>query len=115
LIYRPRFGGCGIRFFERLLKQLVSTIEIVGIGAGICTSISLLPQLVKLLRTKKAEDISLFYLIILMIGLALWIWYGSMREDIPIIVTNSFSLLLNVVIIVVGIKFKRQNGNQHDD
>jgi MtN3 and saliva related transmembrane protein len=50
-----------------------------------------------------------------MVGLALWIWYGSMREDIPIIVTNSFSLLLNVVIIVVGIKFKRQNGNQHDD
>jgi MtN3 and saliva related transmembrane protein len=92
----------------------VSTIELVGIGAGICTSISLLPQLIKLLRTKKAEDLSLFYLIILMAGLALWIWYGVMRKDTPIIVTNSFSLLLNLVIIILGIKFKRHHSNDQN-
>jgi MtN3 and saliva related transmembrane protein len=82
--------------------------EIVGIGAGICTSISLLPQLIKLLKNKRAEDISLFYLIILLIGLSLWVWYGVLREDIPIIVTNCFSLLLNVTIIIVGIRYKKR-------
>jgi MtN3 and saliva related transmembrane protein len=81
--------------------------EIVGLTAGICTSISLLPQLIKLLKNKKAEDISLFYLLILFIGLALWIWYGILRDDIPILVTNGFSLVINGIVIALGIKYKR--------
>lgn len=82
-------------------------IEIVGLAAGICTSISLLPQLFKLVRHKKAEDISLFYLVILFIGLGLWIWYGVLREDLPIIVTNGFSLVINGIVIVLGVRYKR--------
>ena len=81
--------------------------EIVGLAAGICTSISLLPQLFKLLKHKKAEDISLFYLIILFIGLGLWIWYGFLRDDIPILVTNGFSLVINGIVIVLGNRYKR--------
>jgi MtN3 and saliva related transmembrane protein len=55
-------------------------IEYVGIVAGIFTAMSLLPQLIKLLREKKAEDISLFFLIVLFIGLGFWIWYGFLRS-----------------------------------
>lgn len=84
--------------------------EIIGLAAGICTSISLLPQLIKLVKHKKAEDISLFYLIILFVGLALWIWYGFLRDDIPIIVTNGFSLVLNGIVIILGIRYKRAAG-----
>lgn len=90
-----------------------SYTEIVGIGAGICTSVSLLPQLIKILKHKKAEDISLFYLIILFIGLSLWVWYGVLREDVPIIVTNGFSLVINGIIIVFGIRFKRERRQNH--
>jgi len=68
----------------------------------------LLPQLIKLLKDKKAEDISLFYLVILLCGLALWVYYGWLREDIPIIVTNSFSLLLNIIVLVLGVKYKKK-------
>ena len=88
--------------------------EIVGLAAGICTSISLLPQLIKLLKHKKAEDISLFYLIILFIGLGLWIWYGFLREDTPIIVTNGFSLVINGIVIVLGIRYKRAQKEKRD-
>jgi MtN3 and saliva related transmembrane protein len=84
--------------------------QIVGLGAGVCTSISLLPQLIKLVREKKSDDISLFYLVILFAGLSLWIWYGFLRNDIPIIVTNSFSLLLNAIVIVLGLRYKK---NKH--
>jgi MtN3 and saliva related transmembrane protein len=83
--------------------------EIVGLAAGICTSVSLLPQLVKLIKNKKAEDISIFYLIILFVGLALWIWYGALRKDIPILATNGFSLVINGIVIFLGIKYKRAN------
>jgi MtN3 and saliva related transmembrane protein len=80
--------------------------EWVGIIAGIFTATSLLPQLIKLIRDKKAQDISLFFLIALFIGIGLWIAYGFMRQDIPIIVTNCFSLLVNSAMIVLGIKYK---------
>jgi MtN3 and saliva related transmembrane protein len=80
----------------------------VGIVAGIFTGLSLLPQLIKLIRDKKAEDISLFFLFILFCGLGLWIWYGTLREDVPIIVTNAFSLVINSLIIVLGIKYKKK-------
>ena len=86
--------------------------EIVGLAAGICTSTSLLPQLVKLIKHKKAEDISIFYLLILFVGLGLWIWYGILREDIPILVTNGFSLVLNGIIIVLGVKYKRNTSEK---
>ena len=81
--------------------------EIVGISAGICTSLSLLPQLLKLKKHKKAEDISLFYLTILFIGLSLWVWYGILRVDVPIMVTNGFSLVINGIVIVLGIRYKK--------
>jgi MtN3 and saliva related transmembrane protein len=81
--------------------------EWIGILAGIFTSTSLLPQLIKLIRNKKAEDISLFFLIALFIGISLWIVYGFMRQDIPIIATNCFSFLVNVAMIVLGIKYKK--------
>jgi MtN3 and saliva related transmembrane protein len=88
--------------------------EIVGLAAGICTSISLLPQLFKLVKHKKAEDISLFYLVILFIGLGLWIWYGVLREDLPIIATNGFSLVINGIVIVLGIRYKKAHKERHD-
>jgi MtN3 and saliva related transmembrane protein len=80
--------------------------EFVGLAAGICTAISLLPQLVKLIRTKKAEDLSLFYLTILFVGLGLWVWYGVLKNDLPIILTNCVSLCINAVVLVLGIKYK---------
>ena len=88
--------------------------EIVGLAAGVCTAISLLPQLFKLLKNKKAEDISLFYLVILFIGLGLWIWYGALRDDLPILITNGFSLVINGIIIFLGIKYKRAHRGQRD-
>jgi MtN3 and saliva related transmembrane protein len=83
-------------------------MEWIGIVAGIFTSASLLPQLAKLIKTKRAEDISLFFLILLLTGVGLWVWYGFIRNDIPIIVTNSFSFLVNVTMIVLGVHYKNE-------
>jgi MtN3 and saliva related transmembrane protein len=79
----------------------------VGIAAGIFTSASLLPQLIKLLKEKKSQDISMFFLFILLVGLALWVWYGVIKKDIPIIATNSFSIVINLLMIIYGIKYKK--------
>jgi MtN3 and saliva related transmembrane protein len=80
---------------------------IIGIGAGTCTALSLLPQLIKLIKEKKAEDISIFYLVILFAGLSLWIYYGFMRDDLPIIITNMVSLAINVLVLILSIRYKK--------
>jgi MtN3 and saliva related transmembrane protein len=84
----------------------MESTEIIGIAAGTCTAISLLPQLLKILKAKKADDISTIYLVVLLAGLVLWIWYGFRREDIPIIATNGVSILLNISIVIAGLKYK---------
>ena len=78
----------------------------IGIGAGIFTALSLLPQLFKIVKEKKADDISFFMLFILLVGLGGWIWYGILKKDYPILVTNGFSLLVNLLIIGFSIKYK---------
>ena len=80
----------------------------IGIGASIFTATSLLPQLIKLLKEKKAEDISLGMLAILFIGLALWIYYGCLKKDWIIIISNSFSMAINLITAGVSIKYKNK-------
>jgi MtN3 and saliva related transmembrane protein len=78
----------------------------IGLFAGICTAISLLPQLIKIIREKKANAISYGMLAILMLGLSSWIVYGFMKNDYPIILTNCVSLTLNVLIFIYTMKYK---------
>jgi MtN3 and saliva related transmembrane protein len=82
--------------------------EYIGIIAGVFTAASLLPQLIKIVRQKKAEDISILMLIVLFIGLSLWVFYGVLKTDWPLIVTNSFSLLINVLIVIFSLKYKQK-------
>jgi MtN3 and saliva related transmembrane protein len=65
----------------------------------------MLPQLIKIIKERKAHDVSIVMLLVLMAGLAMWATYGFMREDWPIIVTNCFSFLLNSVVLFFRIKF----------
>jgi len=88
-------------------KEAMDTTQLIGLAAGILTSCSLLPQLIKTIREKKAEDVSIVMLIVLMSGVALWVVYGVKRNDLPIMVTNSFSLLLNITMIVLRLKYNR--------
>jgi MtN3 and saliva related transmembrane protein len=85
----------------------MQTEELIGITAGVFTSASLLPQLIKMLREKKVEDVSPLWLIILFAGLCLWVVYGFMKTDWPIILTNIFSLTLNAFMLVLRFKYKK--------
>ena len=82
--------------------------EWVGIIAGILTASSMLPQVIKVLKEKKAENISLLMVFVLISGVCLWIVYGVMRKDLPIIATNAFSLLVNLVLMVLRIRYKKR-------
>lgn len=84
----------------------IATEKIVGISAGILTGASMLPQVIKMVKEKKASQVSIFMLLILISGLSLWIWYGIIKQDWPIILTNVFSLTLNVIMVVLRYKYR---------
>ena len=90
-------------------KHKILKTEILGLIAGVFTATSMLPQLIKIIKEKKANDLSLGMLGILLTGMALWIYYGTLREDWPIIITNSFSLLLNIIVIILSVKYKKKD------
>lgn len=81
--------------------------QIIGLIAGVLTATSLLPQLIKTIRERKADGVSLLIFIILMAGTGLWVCYGILRDDFPLIITNAFSFLLNLVMLVLKMKYSR--------
>lgn len=77
---------------------------IIGLIAAICTTCSFLPQVIKILRSKKTKDVSLWMYAILTTGLFLWLVYGFIIEDFPLIMANSISLTLSMCVLVLKIR-----------
>lgn len=86
----------------------METTQLIGIGASIGTGISLLPQLIKIVREKKAENVSLPMLGVLFAGLVLWVIYGIMKEDWIIIISNAVSMILNACTAILSIRYKKK-------
>lgn len=80
--------------------------NIIGITAGILTSMSMLPQLLKVIKEKTVEDLSLPMIIILITGLSLWVWYGIMKNELPIIFSNAFAVIVNLFLLSYYLRFK---------
>jgi len=81
--------------------------QIIGLAAGVCTAVAVLPQIIKTIRKKKAEEVSLVMLFVLMTGIILWIVYGFQKNDFPIIATNFFSLAANITMTILRITYHR--------
>jgi MtN3 and saliva related transmembrane protein len=86
--------------------------QVIGIASGVLTSSSLVPQLIKIIKEKKAEGVSLGMFIVLLIGVGGWIWYGIEKKDIPIMATNSFSFIINTLILIFSLKYKKKEANK---
>ena len=82
-------------------------IEIFGYIAAILTTAAFLPQLIKTLTTKKADDVSLTTLIMFIIGVASWIIYGFKISSTPILIANLITLILNLLILISKIYFSQ--------
>jgi MtN3 and saliva related transmembrane protein len=82
---------------------------VIGIIASIFSATALLPQLIKLIRDKKPQEVSSGMLLILFVGLAFWIYYGTLISDWIIIISNSFSLLVNLTIGILAILYSKKS------
>ena len=82
-------------------------VDIFGYFAAILTTAAFLPQLIKTLRTKKADDVSLTTLVMFIIGVLSWIIYGYKISSIPIMIANLITLILNLLILFSKIYFSK--------
>lgn len=83
--------------------------EVIGILAGIFTTMAVLPQIVKAVKTRNVEDVSKRMFVILCLGVGLWMVYGIMKTDWPIIITNGVSFLLNGIMLYVVLTSSDKN------
>ncbi|HEU0126419.1 SemiSWEET transporter [Flavobacterium sp.] len=83
-------------------------IDIIGLFAGACITISTVPQILKVWKTKKVKEISLKMFAILTFGIAVWIVYGILKSDWPIIITNSISLFLNLIMVYFILHYEKE-------
>ncbi|MBP5975199.1 SemiSWEET transporter [Brasilonema sp. CT11] len=81
-------------------------ITVLGLTAGVLTTIAYLPQLIKTWKSKSAHDLSWSMLIVLCTGIILWLVYGAYIHDIPIIAANIVTFLFAGMILVLKIKYK---------
>lgn len=94
-------------FCNRLsCKIIMNYSTILGLAAGLFTTVSFLPQVIKSWRSHRTTDISLVTFLILSIGSLLWLLYGIIKIDMPIIVANAITLVFELIIIVLKIKYK---------
>lgn len=84
-------------------------IEVLGLVAGGITSVAMMPQLIKVIKEKNADDISVVMLLVLITGLSLWVWYGILQNEVPIILSNSFSVLVNITLLICCMMFKKKS------
>ncbi|RKS55138.1 MtN3 and saliva related transmembrane protein [Gillisia mitskevichiae] len=82
--------------------------DVLGLVAGICTTVAVVPQIKKALQTKKVEDISPGMFSILIVGVFLWVVYGITQKDMPIIVTNGVSLALNGMMLFLMLRYREK-------
>ncbi len=94
-----------LNFFKEGFYMTKILIEIVGYVAACLTTISYLPQALKIIKLKKADEISLTMYLLSVSGTFLWLVYGLFMGNLPLILANAISCSFGIIIIFYKIKF----------
>ena len=78
--------------------------ESIGIIAAILTTSAFIPQVYKIYKEKKAQGVSLTMYLIMFVGVLLWLVYGILIGSIAIIIANSVTAILQLLVIIFKLK-----------
>ncbi len=96
-----------------MLVNKLMNADTLGYIAAFLTTIAFLPQLLKTLRTKSADDVSLLMLILFLTGVFCWIIYGWFIKSIPILIANSLTFSLNMLILILKLSYQKEIFNSN--
>lgn len=80
--------------------------HLIGLSAAFCTTVAFLPQVMRAWRTRSTKDLSLSMFLVFTTGIFLWLVYGLLQHDVPLIAANGTTLLLSGSILF----FKLRHG-----
>ncbi|HIJ80241.1 MAG TPA: SemiSWEET transporter [Desulfuromonadales bacterium] len=87
------------------------TATTIGLVAGTLTSLAAIPQVVKTFRTRHARDISIWQPLLITVGVALWMFYGILIHDLPLIVANIIPLICNALLTGMKLRFSQEESD----
>jgi MtN3 and saliva related transmembrane protein len=79
----------------------------IGLLAAVCTTISFVPQIIRVWRLRSAREISLVMFLVYSLGVFLWLLYGIFLHALPIILANAVALVLSLAILALKLKYDR--------
>jgi MtN3 and saliva related transmembrane protein len=80
-------------------------VSAIGFSAALLSAISMAPQVVKVYRTKKTGDLSLWAFSVLASGLFLWLVYGILIQAMPVIIGNAVGFIFSMYIVLMKIRY----------
>ena len=86
-------------------------IQIIGYTAAALTTVANLPQTYKIIKTRSTKDISIVTYFMLTLGCGLWVTYGILNNDIPLIIANGISTTICLLILLIKLMSKKQLEN----
>ena len=84
----------------------MDTLRYLGFVAGALTVGSFLPQVVRAWRTRQTRDLSLAMFALLVTSGSLWAFYGFVRRDWPVVITNMGMVGLNMALLVAKVRYR---------
>jgi len=88
-------------YLQSSLPGIMDHVIILGLFAGALTTGSTIPQIIKILKNRSSGDVSTLFFLFMAAGMLLWLVYGILRSDVIIILWNTLSLSLCLVILVL--------------
>jgi MtN3 and saliva related transmembrane protein len=78
--------------------------ETIGMIAGFCTTISFVPQIIRIVKTNDTAGISFYMYLIFVIGLLLWLIYGMLIQSNAVIFTNAATFILAGIVLMMKLR-----------
>lgn len=82
---------------------------LLGHIGGMILTLSSIPQIVKMIRTKSARDISFLFLLLLFLGRFCWLCHGYTRGDRALQIWNMIGIALTFILLVLKVKYDNSN------
>ena len=80
--------------------------SLIGYIAAALTTVAFLPQAIKIIETKDTTSISLYMYIILNIGIILWLIFGFLIRELPVIFANLVTIIFTLTVLILKIKHR---------
>lgn len=83
----------------------MNTVTVIGLMAATLTSLAFLPQAIKVWRTRSTRDISLIMFSVMTTGIVLWLIYGLLVADLPLICANAVTLPMAAYVLFAKLRY----------